>query len=76
VDNMHIFHPMFLFFFGGEISQNFDLKNMISTYSKDFPWKKKAKFARFLNKKVSRSPGFYDEFQYVAQNIEGSCLFF
>jgi hypothetical protein len=24
----------------GKISQNFDVKNMISSYKKDFPWKK------------------------------------
>jgi hypothetical protein len=34
--------PWGFFFFSslGEVSQTFDLKNMISTYSKDFPWKK------------------------------------
>jgi hypothetical protein len=34
-------------FFLGEILPNFNLKNMISTYSKDSPWKKWPKFARF-----------------------------
>ncbi len=34
-------------FFWGEILPNFDLKNMISTYSKDSPWKKWPKFANF-----------------------------
>jgi len=29
-----------VFFFGDEISPKFDLKNKISSYSKDFPWKK------------------------------------
>jgi hypothetical protein len=38
--------------------------------------KKWSKFARFIKKKVSISPDFYDKFQYVAKNIEGSCLFF
>ncbi len=32
-----------------EFWPNFDLKNMISTYTKDFPWEKKwLKFAGFL----------------------------
>jgi hypothetical protein len=45
-------------FFGGEVSPNFDLKNMISTYRKDFSmekngpntqnFEKKIKIARFL----------------------------
>jgi hypothetical protein len=34
-------------FFLGEILPNFDLKNMILTCTKDFPWKKWLKFARF-----------------------------
>jgi hypothetical protein len=38
-------------FFWGEILPNFDLRNMISTYAKDFPWKKWPKFARFPIKK-------------------------
>jgi hypothetical protein len=29
-----------VFFFGDEISPKFDSKNKISSYSKDFPWKK------------------------------------
>ncbi len=29
-----------VFFLGGEISSNFDLQNMISTYTKDFSGKK------------------------------------
>jgi hypothetical protein len=32
----------------GEISPDFDLKNMISTYTKDFPWKKWAKIRQFI----------------------------
>jgi hypothetical protein len=31
------FFFLFSFFLFGEISPNFDLKNMISTYTKDFP---------------------------------------
>jgi hypothetical protein len=37
--------------FFGEILPNFDLKNMISSYTKDFPWKKWPKFVRFPIKK-------------------------
>jgi hypothetical protein len=55
VDNMHIFHQMFCFFILGEILQNFDLKNMISTYSKDFPWKKKAKICQIYKEKGFQS---------------------
>jgi hypothetical protein len=42
----------------GKVSPNFDLKNVISTYTMDFPWenspnskdfrRKKSKFTRFL----------------------------
>jgi len=46
-------------FFWGEISSNFDFKNMISTYSKDFPWKKWPKFARFQFF-FSKFPNIYD----------------
>jgi hypothetical protein len=38
------------FFPFGKISPNFDLKNMISTYTKDFSREKKPKFARFAKK--------------------------
>jgi hypothetical protein len=41
------------FFSFGEISPNFDLQNMISTYTKDFPCKKDG----------PNSPDFYDKFQ-------------
>jgi len=47
----------------GKISPNFDLKNMISTYTMDFPWEKWPKFERFQKKKDSSSPDFYDKFQ-------------
>jgi hypothetical protein len=32
----------------GEILSNFDLKNIISIYTQDFPWQKWPKFANFL----------------------------
>jgi len=37
-------NPCFSF---GKILPNFDLKKMISTYVKDFPWKKWPKFVEF-----------------------------
>jgi len=37
--------------FTGDFSPNPYLKNMISTYTKDFPWKKWPKFIRFWKKK-------------------------
>jgi hypothetical protein len=37
-------------YFFGQISQNFDLKNMISTYAKDFPWKKMAQICDISKK--------------------------
>jgi hypothetical protein len=40
--------PVSVFF--GEISPNFYLKNIISTYAKDFSWKKWIKFTRFQRK--------------------------
>jgi len=56
-------------FFWGQISPDFDLKNMISTYTKDFPWEKWAKFAK---KKIpnSKSLDFYAKFQEVAKDIK------
>jgi len=36
-----------------EILSNFDLKNMITTYAKDFPWKKWPNLIRFQKKKFS-----------------------
>jgi hypothetical protein len=38
--------------FTGEFSPNFDLKNMIFSYSKDFAWEKWLKFARFRILKI------------------------
>jgi hypothetical protein len=40
-------HPAAAFPFTGEFSPNFDLTNMISTYTKNFLKKKTHKFARF-----------------------------
>jgi hypothetical protein len=37
-----------------EISPKFNLKNMISTYTKDFPWKNWPKFARFWGEKKEK----------------------
>jgi hypothetical protein len=34
-------------YFTGEFLPDFDLKNMISTNTKDFSWKKSPKFAKF-----------------------------
>jgi hypothetical protein len=39
------------------------LKLMISTNTKDFPWKQWLKFSKFLKKKVFKSPVFYVKFQ-------------
>jgi hypothetical protein len=38
-------------FFTGELLPNFDLKNMISIYTKDFSWEKWLKFKRSRIKK-------------------------
>jgi len=59
------------FYFLGQISPNFELKNMISNYTKGFPWKKRAKFSQISRNKIkSRSPIFYDKFHKVVKNIE------
>jgi hypothetical protein len=50
----------------GENLPNFNLKNMILTYTKDLPWKKNdPNLSDFenKNKKVSKLPDFYDKFQ-------------
>jgi hypothetical protein len=39
-------------YFTGEFLPKFDLKNMISTYAKDFSWKKLLKSARFQKEKI------------------------
>jgi hypothetical protein len=59
----------------GEFSPNFDPKNMISTYSKDFLWKKWPKFTRFWDFFFYKSPDFCDNFQQVAKYIEGFSFF-
>jgi hypothetical protein len=41
---------------------NFDLKNMISTYAKDFSWKKGPKFTIFLKKEVPNCHIFNGKF--------------
>jgi hypothetical protein len=54
---------LFLFLiFLGKFFTNFNLKNMISTYPKDFQWKKWPKFVRFQINRVSKSSDFYDKF--------------
>jgi hypothetical protein len=50
-------------FLGGKIAPNFDLKNMISTYTKNFPWKSMTQICGILKKKESKSLDFYDKFQ-------------
>jgi hypothetical protein len=42
----------------GEISPKFNLKNMISTYAKDFAWKKMTQIYQIKNKIKSKSPDF------------------
>jgi len=39
-------------YFTGEFLPKFDLKNVISTYAKDFSWEKLPKFARFQKEKI------------------------
>jgi hypothetical protein len=43
------------------VSPNFDLKNMISTYTKGFLVNKMTQIRQILNQ--IKSPDFYDEFQ-------------
>ncbi len=51
----------------GRISPNFDLKNMISTYTKDFPREKYGPNSPDFRENQSKSPDFYDKFQKVSQ---------
>jgi hypothetical protein len=44
--------PSRVFFFFGEISPNFDLKNMILSYTNEFPWKKMAQIRQISKKKI------------------------
>jgi hypothetical protein len=54
----------------GKIWQNFNLKNMPLTYTKDFSLKKRnPNFPDFKEKK-SKFPDFYHKLQEVAKNIE------
>jgi hypothetical protein len=64
-------------YFTGEFLPKFDMKNIDFDLCKGFfLWKILPKFARFQKEKNSKSPDFYDKFQYVAKNIEGFCFFF
>ncbi len=60
---------------------NFDLKNMISTYIKNFHGKYDPNLPDFKKKKkkkkqgVSKLPDFYNKFQHVAKNIKGFFFF-
>jgi hypothetical protein len=67
--------PFQCFVLGG-ISPNFDLKNMISTYTQDFPWEKLAQIRHIFGFKKPKSPDCYDKFHKVAKNIEGFWFFF
>ncbi len=50
-------------FFIGEFLQKFDLKNVISTTSKDFRWEKNGPNSPNLEKKRKfKSPDFYNKF--------------
>jgi hypothetical protein len=52
-----------MFFCGDKISPNFDLKNMISIYEKDFPWKKMDQNCMISKKRrSSKSADFNDKF--------------
>ncbi len=55
--------PVFTQLSMNQISLNFILKNTISTYTKDFPWKKKAPNSPDFERKKSKLPDFYDKFQ-------------
>ncbi len=54
---------------------NLDLKYMILTYTKDFSWKKINQNLSNFEKFFLQIARFYDQFKYVAKNIEGLCLF-
>jgi hypothetical protein len=62
--------------FTGKFSPNFDLKNMVLTYTKEFFMGKKIKLiCQNLKKIIFKLPDFYDKFQYVAMNFLNSILF-
>ncbi len=62
-------------FFIGEFSQKFDLKNGDFKQHKGFFMEKWFKFAKFRKEKKFKLQNFYNKFQYVAKNIEGSWFF-
>jgi hypothetical protein len=50
--------------FTGEFSPNFDLKNMVLTYTtKEFFMEKNIKICQILKKRIFKSSNFYDKFQ-------------
>jgi hypothetical protein len=52
IECCHVMSRLVCVFFRGKISPNFDLININSTYTKDFPWKQKwPKFGRFWKTK-------------------------
>jgi hypothetical protein len=55
--------------FHGKFSPNFDLKNMILTYTKDFSWEKRAQICQISIYENSKLPEPYDNFQKVIRNI-------
>jgi hypothetical protein len=69
--------------FTGKISPNFDLKNMVSPYTKIIinklnkikSWKKKFKICQILKKRIFKSPDFHDKFHYIAMNFLNSISF-
>jgi len=44
----------YFIFLGGEILSSFDLKNMISIQTKDFPWKIMSQIHQIFEKQVSK----------------------
>jgi len=55
--------------FNGKLLPNFNLKNMISTYSKIFHWKKMTQICQISIYENSKLPEPYDNFQKVIRNI-------
>jgi hypothetical protein len=72
---IHLVCPNQCFCIGKKLP-NFDLKIMISNYTKDFSLKILPKIARFLEEKNSQLPDFSHNLQKVAKNIEVGILFF
>ncbi len=64
------FGPVFLLL--PEYSPNLNLKNTISTYTKE---KNMAQIHQISYFKNSKSPEPYDNFRRVAKDIEGFCFF-